>query len=56
MITGAEQWQYVIAAYSAVALVLAALTGWIVFDARRRRAELTDLEARGVRRRSARES
>ena len=55
MITGAEQWQFVIAAYGAVAIVLTALIGWTVFDGRRRRAELADLEARGVRRRSARE-
>ena len=55
MITGAEQWQFVVAAYGAVALVLAALIGWVVLDGRRRRAELADLEARGVRRRSARE-
>ena len=52
MITGAEQWLYVIAAYSLVALVLAGLIAWVVFDGRRRAAELADLEARGIRRRS----
>ena len=55
MITGAEQWQFVMAAYGCVALVITALIGWTVFDSRRRLAELADLEARGVRRRSARE-
>ncbi len=52
MITGAEQWQYVIASYSVVALVLAGLITWVVLDGRRRLAELADLEARGIRRRS----
>ena len=52
MITGAEQWQYVIAAYGVVGLVLAGLIAWVVVDGRRRTAELADLEARGIRRRS----
>ncbi len=52
MITGTEQWMYVIAAYSLVAVVLAGLIGWVVLDGRRRAAELADLEARGIRRRS----
>ncbi len=52
MISGPEQWTYVIAAYAAVAVVLAALISWVVLDGRRRAAELADLEARGIRRRS----
>ena len=52
MITGSGQWLYVIAAYSAVALVLGGLIAWVVLDGRRRTAELADLEARGIRRRS----
>jgi heme exporter protein D len=52
MITGAEQWQYVVAAYGVVALVLAGLIAWVLLDGRRRAAELADLEARGIRRRS----
>jgi heme exporter protein D len=52
MITGPEQWLFVIAAYAVVALVLVGLIVWVVLDGRRRMAELADLEARGIRRRS----
>jgi heme exporter protein D len=45
---------YVTAAYSASALVLASLVGWILLDGRMRRRELAELEASGVRRRSDR--
>lgn len=41
-------------AYGVSALVLAALVGWIRADARRQSALLSDLEAKGIRRRSAR--
>lgn len=44
---------YVVTAYAAVVLVLAGLLGWIVVDGRAQRRRLADLEARGVRRRSA---
>jgi heme exporter protein D len=40
-------------AYGAVALVIGALTLWIVSDDRRQRRRIAELEARGVRRRSA---
>jgi len=47
---------FILAAYGVATLVLGALTAWIQFDARRQRQMLTDLEAKGIRRRSARKS
>jgi heme exporter protein D len=44
---------YIAGAYAGVAVLLLALIGWVVWDARRVRAKLAALEARGVRRRSA---
>jgi heme exporter protein D len=44
---------FVSIAYGATALTLLALVVWILIDQRARRAELHELEARGVRRRSA---
>ena len=44
---------FVSLAYGATALTFAALIGWVLIDQRGRRAELAELEARGVRRRSA---
>ncbi len=44
---------YVTAAYSITVLVLAGVTAWLVLESRARKRELADLEARGVRRRSA---
>ena len=38
----------------ALAVVLAALVGWLVLDGRRQRQLVDELEARGVRRRSQR--
>ena len=43
-------------AYATVAVVLAALVGWLVLDGRRQRQLVDELEARGVRRRSQRSS
>ena len=45
---------YIWAAYGASALVLGGLIGWIRTDARQQIQLLEDLEARGIRRRSAR--
>jgi heme exporter protein D len=45
---------FIAAAYIVTAVVLAALYLWIVVDGRRQTRRLADLEARGVRRRSAR--
>jgi len=44
---------YIWASYAVVAIVLAALIGWLVFDGRRQQTLLADLEARGARRRSS---
>jgi len=44
---------FIIAAYVVSAIVLAGLTGWIVLDGRALRRRLAELEARGIRRRSA---
>ncbi len=43
---------FISASYGAVALVLAVLVAWLLWDGRRQRALLAELEARGVRRRS----
>lgn len=47
---------YVAVAYGVTVLVLAGLIGWLLVDQRGRRRELLELEARGVRRRSDRDS
>jgi heme exporter protein D len=44
---------YIWTAYLSVAVVLAALAGGLVVDGRRQRKLVDELEARGVRRRSA---
>lgn len=44
---------FIAAAYIASAVVLAGLFLWIVADGRAQRRRLADLEARGIRRRSA---
>lgn len=46
--------QFVFAAYGVTALTMAALVAWVLLDGRARRGELAELEAMGVRRRSAR--
>jgi heme exporter protein D len=47
---------FIWAAYSVVAVVLAALVVWLVLDGRRQQQLVDELEARGVRRRSQRSS
>jgi heme exporter protein D len=44
---------FIWAAYGASALVLAGLSVWIHFDAKRQAVLLADLERQGIRRRSA---
>ena len=44
---------FIVAAYFSTALVLAALILWVVSDGRAQRKRLADLEARGIKRRSA---
>lgn len=52
MIDLGEHWAYVVAAYAVATVVVAALVGWVLADARRQRARLNELEAKGIRRRS----
>jgi heme exporter protein D len=44
---------FIAAAYLTTAVVLVALVFWIVVDGRTQRRRLADLDARGIRRRSA---
>jgi heme exporter protein D len=44
---------YILWAYAGVALLVLALIGWVVYDARRVASKLKSLEERGIRRRSA---
>lgn len=44
---------FIIASYGLAALVIAGLTGWLIWDGQRHQRALADLEARGIRRRSA---
>jgi len=46
---------FVATAYGISAIVIAGLIVWILLDARARRRDIAELEASGVRRRSARE-
>jgi heme exporter protein D len=45
---------YILVSYGATVLVIAGLVGWVVADHAGLSRRLADLEARGVRRRSAR--
>jgi heme exporter protein D len=47
-----SHFSFVAIAYGVSALTILALTGWIMLDQRARRAELAELEASGIRRRS----
>lgn len=44
---------FIVASYAIVALVVAGLIAWVVIDGRTQARKLSELEARGVRRRSA---
>ncbi len=44
---------FIVAAYAVTAATLVALVLWVALDARAQRRRLAELEARGVRRRSA---
>lgn len=50
-----SHFSFVAIAYAATALTIAVLVGWILFDQRGRQAELRELQAHGVRRRSERQ-
>lgn len=43
----------ILACYGAVALLVVVIMGWLIQDGRRLARQLAELEARGVRRRSA---
>ena len=45
---------FIVAAYGIALVAIAVLFAWIVVDGRTQRRRLAELEARGVRRRSAR--
>ena len=47
---------FIVAAYSAAAVVLIALIAWVALDYRAQRRKIAELEARGVTRRSERGS
>lgn len=53
MIAGAAQMGFVWASYAVATLVVAALIVWLMLDGKRHAARLADLEARGIKRRSA---
>ena len=44
---------FIVAAYAAALVVIAALIGWIIADHRAQTRTLADLEARGITRRSS---
>ncbi|QJP16662.1 heme exporter protein CcmD [Starkeya sp. ORNL1] len=48
-----EHASFILAAYAGSAAVLAALVAWIMLDGRAVRRSLDEMDARGVRRRSA---
>lgn len=54
MIEGSAHAGFILAAYLLAAAVLLGMIAWIVVDGRAQRRRIADLEARGVRRRSAR--
>ena len=45
---------FIVASYAASLIVMVALIGWVIADYRRQRETLSELEASGVTRRSAR--
>jgi heme exporter protein CcmD len=52
MTNAATEGFYVLAAYIAAAIIVSAITLATLLDARRQRRQLTEIEARGLRRRS----
>ncbi len=45
---------FIVGAYAVALLIVAVLIGWVLIDNRRQRQNLSDLEARGITRRSER--
>lgn len=50
MIELGQHWEFIAAAYIGTTLVVGALVGWTIFDARRSKARLDALEAERPRR------
>ena len=48
--------EFIVAAYSAGAVVIVALIAWVMLDHRLQRHSLAELEMKGISRRSARET
>ena len=53
MTNSASEIVYVWAAYGAALLIVCGITGWTLLEAANQRRKLAELEAKGVRRRSA---
>ncbi len=53
MVTDAMRAAFIFWSYAGCALLIAAIIGWIVFDAWRVKRRLADLDKAGIRRRSA---
>ncbi|MCD7058392.1 heme exporter protein CcmD [Pelagibacterium xiamenense] len=51
MIELGAHWEFIVAAYLGTVVVVAALVGWTVYDARRTRGRIVELEAKRPRRR-----
>ncbi|MEJ1159800.1 heme exporter protein CcmD [Prosthecomicrobium sp. N25] len=49
-------WGFIVGAYALAGLVMVGLVVWVLADLKAQRRILADLEARGVRRRSARDT
>jgi len=47
---------FIVSSYAIVALVVLILIAWVITDHRRQQAQLRDLEAKGITRRSQREA
>jgi heme exporter protein D len=52
--TAASHMAFIVTAYAAAAMVVAGLVAWVVLDYRLQRRTLSDLETRGLTRRSER--
>ena len=47
---------FIVGSYAAAIVIVATLTGWVIVDHRAQAKQLRDLEARGISRRSARQT
>jgi heme exporter protein D len=51
-----NHWAFIVWAYAAALVVVVSLIAWVLLDYRAQRRTLADLEARGLRRRSRRDT